>query len=132
MTTPTPTLPAVPPSPAAQWTRTMAVGSLLGLIVLGLGWELWWAPLREGGSWWAIKVLPLTIPLAGLLKNRMYTYRWLSLMVWLYFTEGVMRATTEGGLSGALAWGQVVLCIILFAACALHVRLRLKAAKALE
>ena len=130
MTSPTQTLAAVPPSPTARWTRTLAVGSLLALIVLGLGWELWWAPLREGGSWWAIKVLPLTIPLAGLLKNRMYTYRWLSLMVWLYFTEGVMRATTESGLSSALAWGQVVLCVSLFTACALHVRLRLKAAAA--
>lgn len=128
MTSPTPTLAAVPPSPSARWTQALAVGSLLALIVLGLGWELWWAPLREGGSWWAIKVLPLTIPLAGLLKNRMYTYRWLSLMVWLYFTEGIMRATTESGLSGALAWGQVVLCVMLFVACALHVRLRLKAA----
>lgn len=117
-------------SQAAHYTRILAVGSLLALIVLGLGWELWWAPLREGGSWWVIKVLPLTIPLAGLLKNRMYTYRWLSLMVWLYFTEGIVRATTESGLSGALAWGQVVLCVLLFTACALHVRLRLKAAKA--
>lgn len=117
-------------TPAAQWTRPLAVASLVGLIVLGLGWELWWAPLREGGSWWAIKVLPLTIPLAGLLKNRLYTYRWLSLMVWLYFTEGVVRATTESGLSGALAWGQVVLCVLLFVACAMNVRLRLQAAKA--
>ena len=56
-------------------TRWLAVGSLLGLIVLGLAWEIWLAPLREGGSWWAIKVLPLCIPVAGLLKNRMYTYR---------------------------------------------------------
>ena len=70
-------------------TRWLAVGSLLGLIVLGLAWELWLAPLREGGSWWAIKVLPLCIPMAGLLKNRMYTYRWVSMLVWLYFTEGV-------------------------------------------
>lgn len=123
-------LAAIPTSPAAKHTRTLAVGSLLALIVLGLGWELWWAPLREGGSWWVIKVLPLTIPLAGLLKNRMYTYRWLSLLVWLYFTEGIVRATTESGLSGALAWGQVVLCVLLFVACALHVRLRLKAAAA--
>ncbi|WP_180683960.1 DUF2069 domain-containing protein [Tepidicella baoligensis] len=118
------------PSAAASWTRLLAVSSLLALIALGLAWELWLAPLREGGSWWAIKVLPLTLPLAGLLKHRMYTYRWLSLLVWLYFTEGVVRATTESGLSAALAWSQVVLCVLLFVACALHVRLRLKAARA--
>jgi uncharacterized membrane protein len=132
-------LPNTPPSPlssleplgaapAVRLTRWLAVGSLLGLIVLGLGWELWLAPLREGGSWWALKVLPLTVPLAGLLKNRMYTYRWVSLLVWLYFTEGAVRATSESGLSALLALGQVLLCVALFVACALHVRMRLRAA----
>lgn len=116
------------PSDAVQRTRALAVGCLLGLIVLGLAWELWLAPLRPGGSWWALKVLPLTLPLPGLLKHRLYTYRWLSLLVWLYFTEGIVRATSESGLSAALAWGQVALCLGLFAACALHVRLRLRAA----
>lgn len=113
---------------AVRGTRWLAVGSLLGLIVLGLAWELWLAPLREGGSWWAIKVLPLTVPLAGLLKNRMYTYRWVSLLVWLYFTEGAVRATSESGTSMWLAVLQVLLCVTLFAACALHVRMRLRAA----
>lgn len=74
------------PSPV-RLSRSLAVASLLGLILLGLAWELWLAPLRPGGSWLALKVLPLCLPLAGLLKNRMYTYRWLSLLLWLYFTE---------------------------------------------
>lgn len=115
-------------SPTVRWTRALAVGSLLGLIVLGLAWELWLAPLRPGGSWLALKVLPLTIPLAGLLKNRMYTYRWVSLLVWLYFTEGVVRAWGDPGLSALLAGIQVLLCVLLFVACALHVRTRLRAA----
>ncbi len=93
--------------PTVQLTRRLAVGSLLGLIVLGLGWELWWAPLRPGGSWLALKVLPLCIPLAGLLKNRMYTYRWLSLVVWIYFTEGVVRATSDRAPSSYLAMVEV-------------------------
>lgn len=110
-------------------TRRLAAASLVGLIVLGLAWELWLAPLREGGSWWALKVLPLTLPLAGVLKNRMYTYRWLSLLVWLYFTEGVVRATSgESAMSTTLAAAQTLLCLLLFGACALHVRLRLRAA----
>ena len=104
--------------------------SLLGLIVLGLAWELWLAPLRPGGSWWVIKILPLLPALPGLLRNRMYTYRWLSLLVWLYFTEGVVRATSESGLSAGLATLQVVLCVALFVACTLHIRLRLRDAKA--
>jgi uncharacterized membrane protein len=107
-----------------QLTRLMAVGSLLGLIVLGLAWELWLAPVRPGGSLLALKVLPLCIPLTGLLKHRMYTYRWLSLMVWLYFTEGVVRASGDRAPSNYLAMLEVLLCVVLFVACALHVRLR--------
>ena len=107
-------------------TRRLAVGSLLGLIVLGLLWELWLAPVRPGGSLLAIKVLPLCLPLAGLLKNRMYTYRWVSLLVWLYFTEGVVRAYSDRAPSAYLAMVEVALCLTLFVACALHVRLRLK------
>ena len=116
-----------PPQFVSQ-TRLLAVSSLIGLIVLGLAWELWLAPLRPGGSWLALKVLPLCIPLAGLLKHRMYTYRWVSLMVWLYFTEGVVRAWSDKAPGNWLALVQVLLCCTLFAACALHVRLRLAAA----
>ncbi|HEV7912813.1 MAG TPA: DUF2069 domain-containing protein, partial [Albitalea sp.] len=107
--------------------RAIAVASLLGLIVLGLAGELWLAP--TGHRMLAWKVLPLAFPLAGLLKNRMYTYRWVSLLVWLYFTEGVVRATSDQGASVPLAIIEVVLCLLLFSACATHVRWRLRHAK---
>ncbi len=60
------------------------------------------------------------------MRNRMYTYSWVSLLVWLYFTEGVVRAYGDAGWSAALALGQVLLCLVLFVACALHVRLRFR------
>ena len=110
-------------------TRAVAVAALLALISLGLAWELKLAPLRPGGSWWALKVLPLTLPLAGLLKHRLYTYRWVSLLVWPYVAEGLVRGLNESGLSAALAWTQTALCVLLFAASAAHVRLRLRAAR---
>jgi uncharacterized membrane protein len=118
-------------SSSVSATRWLAVGSITGLIVLGLAWELWLAPLRPGGSLLALKVLPLVIPLAGLYKNRMYTYRWVSLMIWLYFTEGVVRAWSDtNGVGQVLALVEILLCLSLFAACALHVRLRLRNARA--
>ena len=107
-------------------TRALAVGCVLALIVLGLAWELWLAPVRGGSGLLALKVLPLCFPLAGLLRNRMYTYRWVSLLVWLYFIEGVVRATSDRGPSRWLAAIEVMLCLLLFAACAIHVRMRLK------
>jgi len=109
-----------------QLSRSLAVGSLIGLILLSLLWELWLAPLRPGGSWLAIKALPLCIPLAGLLKNRMYTYRWVSLVVWLYFAEGVIRLQGDAWPSNAFAAVEILLCLMLFTASALHVRWRLR------
>jgi len=112
------------PSPIVAWTQRAAVASLLGLILLGLAWELWLAP--TGNRTLVLKVLPLTLPLAGLLKRRLYTYRWVSLVVWLYFIEGVVRAVGDRGLSAQLAMIEILLCLSLFAACAAHVHVRLR------
>ncbi|MDO8285612.1 MAG: DUF2069 domain-containing protein [Rhodoferax sp.] len=114
-----------PTNPFVNTTRWLAVGSLISLIVLSLAWELYLAPLRPGGSWLALKALPLCIPLAGLLKNRLYTYRWVSLVVWLYFIEGVVRAWSDKAPGNYLAMAEIVFCILLFVACTMHVRLRL-------
>jgi len=109
------------------WTRATAVGCVLALIVLGLAWELWLAPTGHRTLAW--KVLPLAVPIAGLLKNRLYTYRWVSLLVWLYVAEGAVRATSDRGPSVPLAVAELLLAIALFAACAAHVRWRLRHGK---
>ena len=116
----------VAPDTVTRVTQALAVGSLLGLIALGLAWELWLAPTGRGTL--AIKVLPLVWPVVGLLKHRMYTYRWLSLLVWLYCAEGLVRATSEQGTGALLAAIEVLLCLLLFVACAVQVRWRLKRA----
>lgn len=120
-----------PPSPlplAVRLSRSTAAASLLALIGLCLAWELWLAPLRPGGSWLALKALPLCLPLVGLLKQRLYTYRWVSLMVWLYFTEGVVRAWSDPWPSRGWAGVEIALSLLLFVACVAHVRLRLRGA----
>ena len=126
-----PAVPAVPATaaPYVIGARRVAVATLLALIALCLSWELFLAPLRPGGSWLALKALPLCIPLAGFLKNRMYTYRWVSLMIWLYFTEGVVRAWSDRPPSNWLALLEAVLCVVLFSACTVHIRQRLRSQK---
>jgi uncharacterized membrane protein len=122
-------VPAPSPPPATvDATRWVAVASLVALIVLSLAWELWLAPIRPGGSpvIAGLKALPLCIPLIGLLRMRMYTYRWLSLLIWLYFIDGVVRAYGASGTLLALAGAEIVLCLAIFGACAAHVRLRLR------
>jgi uncharacterized membrane protein len=119
--------PSVAPPGRVDATRWFAVAFLLALIVLSLAWELWLAPIKPGGSpvIAGIKALPLCFPLAGLLRMRMYTYRWLSLLLWLYFIDGVVRAYGASGTLLALALLEILLCLLLFAACVAHVRLRL-------
>ena len=112
------------PDAVVRLTRTIAVAALLALIALGLAWELWLAPTGSGTL--ALKVLPLVLALAGLLRHRMYTFRWLSLLVWLYVLEGVVRATSEHGLGAALATAEVVLSLLLFGVSGLYIRWRLR------
>ncbi len=114
---------AVLPSPF-RWTRSLAVGSALAIVALGLAWELWLAPTGRGTL--ALKVLPMALAVPGLWRDRLYTYRWTSLLVWLYFGEGAVRATSDRGLGAPLAAIEVVLTLVLFAACGMHIRARLR------
>ncbi len=104
--------------------RWASLALLLGLVLLCVGWELWWAPTGSGTL--ALKALPLVLCLPGLWRHRMYTYRSLSLLLWLYFTEGTVRATSEGGLGQQLAVVEVVLTLALFTTCTLYIRRRLR------
>lgn len=96
--------------------------SLIALIFLCLGWELWWAPLRPGGSWLVLKAVFLLAPLFGILRGKRYTYKWLSLFIQFYLLEGVTRATTEHGISQQLAIAESLLAVIIFIVCILFVR----------
>lgn len=125
MASPTPAAPlATTPDAVARGTRAAALLLLAALVCLCLAWELWVAPTGRGTL--AVKVAPLLFAPLGLWRLRMYTYRWLSLLVWLYVTEGLVRAGSETGWGARLAVGEVLLSLALFAVCALHVRWRLK------
>ncbi|MDP1900839.1 MAG: DUF2069 domain-containing protein [Rubrivivax sp.] len=112
------------PDIVVRGARAVVGAGLVALILLGLAWELWLAPTGRGTL--ALKVLPLVLCVAGVLRHRLYTFRWLSLLVWLYFIEGVVRATTEGGRGAWLAAIEIGLCLVVFAASALYVRWRLR------
>lgn len=103
--------------------RAIATASLGALILLCLAWELWLAPLRPGGTWWAIKALPLTLPLGGVLAGRRYTYQWSSMLMLAYFVEGVTRSWAERGPSQTLAAIEVMLSVLFLAAAIAYARL---------
>ena len=103
--------------------RVAAAGSLIGLLVLCLAWELWLAPLRPGGSLLALKAAPLALPLGGVLAGRRTTYQWSSMLILGYFAEGVTRAWSERGLSQALAGAEIALSLVFFGAAVAYARL---------
>jgi len=96
----------------------IALISLIALIVLSLLWELWLAPLRPGGSALALKAIPLAFALRGTFRRNVYTLQWASMLVLLYFAEGIVRGMTDGGLSARLGWIEALLTLVYFV-CAL-------------
>ena len=102
--------------------RLAATLALVSLALLCLLWELWLAPLRPGGSFLALKALPLVLPLPGILRGQRYTYQWSSMLILAYFTEGVMRAWSDAGLLRQLAVGEIMLSVVYFAAVIGYVR----------
>jgi uncharacterized membrane protein len=100
------------------------------LIALSLLWELWLAPLRPGGSWLVLKVLPLLLPLPGMLAGRRYTHQWASMLALAYLTEGIVRATSDPGPSARYAAIEIVLVAIWFFASVFYARLTRPGAQA--
>lgn len=111
------------PSPVVvRWTRPLIFGSALGVVILGLLWELWLAPLRPGGSMLALKVLPLVAALPGFWLGRLRTYQWWSMLILLYVCEGIVRGMSDRQPSASLAWLEALLAVTCYVAILVHAR----------
>ncbi len=100
----------------------LAAALLFSLIALCIAWELWLAPLRPGGSWLVLKVLPLLLIVPGILRGRIYTYQLSTMLVLVYFIEGTVRGYADRGISQWLAWGETALALAYFAMAIVVVR----------
>lgn len=110
-------------NPVLRWGASV---SLIALIILCVVWELWIAPLRPGGSLLALKVMPLLLPLRGVLRGNLYTLQWAAMLILLYFMEGVVRAWSDPSALSALMGGVEIVLSFTFYLCAI---LYLKPAK---
>jgi uncharacterized membrane protein len=109
-----------------------AIGSLIVLIGWLVAWETVVAPLHPGGSFLALKAVPLLIPLRGVLKRDIYTLQWSSMVILLYFAEGVVRSWSDTvQLSQVMALGETALVCVYFICALLYLRPYKKAAKKL-
>lgn len=79
-------------TPRATHLQRVALTSYLLLILLTLLWEGWLAPAPKAppGFWLTLKGMLLLLPLLGMLRDKLRSYLWASLLVMLYFMEGTM------------------------------------------
>ena len=116
----------------AKIFHTGAIISLIWLIGWLVAWEVVVAPLQPGSWLLALKALPLLLPLRGVIKRDLYTLQWSSMMILVYFTEGVVRAWADlSEASRIMAMGEVVLVLVYFACALLYLRPYKKEAKRL-
>ena len=126
---PAPAEPSSQTAAIAQWRLATLV--LTGiLILLGIAWETFLAPLRPGGSLLAFKVLPLLFALAAFRKDRLRHYQLWSMLILAYLCEGVVRGMSDGGRSSILGWVEALLAAAIYVCITRYVQLRRRDAAA--
>lgn len=100
-----------------------AIASLIWLIGWLVAWEAFVAPLQPGSWLLSLKALPLLLPLRGVIKRDLYTLQWSSMMILIYFAEGVVRAWADQTLlSRQMAMGEVALVVVFYFSVLLYLR----------
>lgn len=92
------------------------------MVALGVAWEAWLAPIRPGAWILALKMLPLALSLPAIARGHRRTYQWWSMGILAYFTEAIVRATSDSGPSVPLAWAQTGLAVLTYGAILVHAR----------
>ena len=98
---------------AARWQR-IGIALVAALILVELLWETVLAPLRPGGSWLALKALPLALVWPGIARGRVRSRQLASLLLPFYFAEAIARAVTETGRHGIVAGSAAALSAAAF------------------
>ena len=75
------------------WARLCLLSVTL-MILFGFLWEIKLYPLRDGSLLW-LKVLPLIPLLPGLFQGRLRSLQWLTLIIWFFITEAIVRVTSD-------------------------------------
>jgi uncharacterized membrane protein len=94
----------------------VAISGLVALTLLLMLLELALAPLRPGGTWLALKALPLALLLPGAMRGARKPLQALALLLPLYAAEGIVRGWSEGGRHAFVAWTAAAIAALTFAA----------------
>ena len=101
----------------------------IGLIVWCLAWEAWLAPLRPGGSWLVLKLVPLLFTLRGVLRGEPDALQWSLLIVLLYLAEATVRLFEPAPVRW-MAFTELALVLAFFVAAIVFLRPYKRAARA--
>ena len=107
----------------------VAQAAWIGLIVWCLAWEAWLAPLRPGGSWLVLKLVPLLFTLRGVLRGEPDSLQWSLLIVLLYLAEATVRLFEPAPVRW-MAIIELALVLAFFVAAIVFLRPYKRAAKA--
>ena len=93
--------------------QKLAFVCALLLCLLCVAWAWFLAPLRPHGSCMALQFIPLGLMLPGLYRGKNYQMQATSMIILLYFLEGLTRIF-EPGLNRVLAGVELLLCSLIF------------------
>ena len=115
--------------------RVVTLACTAGLLVLIPTWMLWLNPTDDWRPNLVLTIglmLPLLLPLPGLLRGKPKAYAWIAFIAMLYFIHGVVESWTLWADSGVrvLALTETLLASLLFVAALLYTRWRARELKA--
>jgi len=75
----------------------IALTGYFGLLLLLLLWNTWLSPPAKApiAVMLIVLVVPLLLPLRGLLHGRLYTYRWVPFLALIYLALGIVTAYAQ-------------------------------------
>lgn len=109
-------------APSRKSPLYIAQGTWLLLIALNVAWDGYVAPLQIGRVLLMLKLLPLLLPLRGILAGRIYTFQYCSMLIMLYFLEGVMRWWDVPPYSRYFAATETTLSVLFFVSCLVYLK----------
>ncbi len=99
----------------------IASAATLDLIILCIAWEWFISPLRPGGSWLILKVVPLIVMLPGIWRAKVYTMQWGTMLILIYTTEALVRIS-ESGWNFWMALLELVFSVTIFISLLLYLK----------
>lgn len=99
-----------------------ALSCWIMLIVLTILWDGLFAPLHTSSALLCLKLLPLCLPLRGLISGKIYTYQYCSMLILLYFSEGVMRIFDAVNYSKYFSALEMIISLAFFISCLFYLK----------